>query len=334
MRRRSFVALAGLLALALAPAPAEPVAVAQAGKDEAAIALPLSFGQVWFRPGPKSGLAGGKQTGLLTVSENGIEFSAKKQSHILPWSRIEMISYGRMSGDPDTMWVVLSLTPVAGEWSRIGVRDGSKMGYGGGTSAIFDAIVAGSRQVGAGPFAAPQGFSAHFNSTLDFSLAVPNDWHPYSVSETYVDGRSLWGRTIFSPLDLTSIRADDARLKQALTSIRNGMDRAVFFDRFEADGGFTCRKLGKSGRRELSNRIDAGLKPLKLVSEPQWTEHAHRYCMAWTFAGRATTKDGTTIDVRFYAVSDGQTAYLLGARGSGNDHFEQVARSLKTAVGR
>ena len=282
------------------------------------------------RPGSR----GGKQTGLLTVSESGLEFSAKKRSHVLPWSRVETISYGPMAGDVDTMWVVLSLHAAGEKSSRVGLRDGHKMGFGRGTTAIFDAIVSGLRQASAGPFAVPQGHSAYITPFLQFALALPDGWHPYAVSETYVEGRPLWGRTIFAPRDLAGIQGDETVLNQALKAMRDGAEPAVFLDRFDATDGLTCRKLTRSGRSALRTEIAAALRSLKLVSEPNWTETKHRECRAWTFAGQAARRNGETIDVRFYAVSDGRTAYLFGMRGGGNERFEPLARSLKTAPAR
>jgi hypothetical protein len=325
-----------ILAIVLLQGSLAPGSRAQSAEAESSITLPVSFGKVWFRPG-KSGLGGGKQSGLLTVSGSGLEFSAKKQSHVLPWSRVEMISYGRMSGDLDTKWVVVALNPVAGQSHFIGYRDGQKLGYGGATTRVFDAIVEGLRQAGAGPFAVPPGHSVYITPFLQFTLALPQDWHPYRVSETFVDGRPTWGRMIFSRLDLEATRGDAARAKQALASIESGSERAVYLDRFEAGDGFTCRRLGKAGRRRLRQEIDAGFRPMQLVSELEWTSVPHRYCTAWTAAGRARLGD-TEFDVAFYAVSDDQTAYVFTARtapGTGIDErFESISRSLRTAVAR
>jgi len=325
-----------VLGLALALGVAAPAPCAQAVGAEASIELPVSFGKVWFRPGRDSGLGSGKQSGLLTVSESGLEFLAKKQTHVLPWSRIEMVSYGRMSGDIDTKWVVLSLNPVAEQWSVIGYRDGQKLGYGGDTTRVFDAIVEGLRRSAAGPFAVPQGSSAFVTPFLQFALALPDGWQPYSASETYLDGRPMWGRTIFSGLDLGQMRSDEARAGKALAAIHSGSEPAVFLDRFDA-GGFTCGRLGKTGRRRLHEQINTALRPMRLVSELNWTEHPHRYCTAWTSTGRATAGD-EEIQVSFYAVSDDQTAYvftILTPTGTKIDErFEPLSRSLKTAVAR
>ncbi len=298
---------------------------AQTSETESSIDLPVSFDKIWFRPGPDSGLGGGKQSGLLTISEDGLEFLAKKQSHLLPWSRVEMISYGRMSGDTDTKWVVLSLNPVAGQWSFIGYRDGRKFGYGGDTTRVFDAIVEGLRMSGSGPFAVPQGHSAYVTPFLQFSVALPEGWQHYSVSQTYLDGLPTSGRTIFSPLDL----------EQDHAAIHSGSEPAVFLDRFEAGESFSCRRLGKAGRRKLNEGINAAFRPMQLVSELVWTAHPHRYCTAWMSTGRAKRGD-TEIDVTFYAASDDLTAYVFTIRSpigtEIDERFESISRSLKTAV--
>ncbi len=334
MRRTARVVALFGIGLAFASAVRGPLA-----QDDAAagsIELPISFDKIWFRPGD-SGLGGGKQSGVLTVSEQGLEFAAKKQSHVLSWSRVEMISYGAMSGDTDTKWVVLALNPVAGQWSYIGYRDGQKMGFGTGTPRIFEAIVEGSRHAGAGPFAVPSGFSAYITPGLQFTLALPDDWHASVVASTLVDGRPLWGTTIFSPLDLAAARKDPAEAERLMDRLDAGTERAVFLDRFEAGGGFSCRRLGKGGRRRLVEKINAALRPLQLASELEWTPRPHRYCTAWNANGRAVRKD-TEIDLSFYAISDGLTAYLFTTRrpagGEVETQFEPVSRSLRTAVAR
>ena len=316
--------ISALLGIVLILGSGAPAFQAQTLETESSIDLPVSFDKIWFRPGPDSGLGGGKQSGLLTVSESGLQFSAKKQSHVLPWSRIEMISYGRMSGDTDTKWVVLSLNPVAGQWSFIGYRDGRKFGYGGDTTQVFDAIVEGLRRADAGPFAVPPGHTAFVTPFLQFALALPESWQPHSVSETYLNGRPAFGRMIFSPND-----GAGAKLSSP--------EPAVFLDRFEAGSGFSCRKLGKAGRRKLHEEIDAAFRPMKLVSELVWTAHPHRYCTAWTSSGRVKRGD-TEIDVTFFAVSDDMTAYVFAMRTPSEKEteqlFEGISRSLKTAVAR
>ncbi|NIM00388.1 MAG: hypothetical protein GTN89_05655 [Acidobacteria bacterium] len=334
MRRTTRVGVLLAIGCAFATMALQPAA--QEAASASSIELPVSFERVWFRPAD-SGLAGGKQSGLLTVSEQGLEFSAKKQSHVLPWSRVEMISYGAMSGDTDTKWVVLALNPVAEQWSFIGYRDGRKMGYGGDTPKIFDAVVEGARRAGAGPFAVPEGTSTYITPGLQFTVALPNGWHASVVSSTLVDGRPLWGSTIFAPLDLEAARKDPAGAERATEAILAAAEPAVFLDRFEAGEGFSCRKLGRAGRRRLLDRITTALRPMRLTTELQWTAEPHRYCSAWRATARASRKEAE-IDLVFYAVSDGVTAYLFTTRSPGGGavepRFDLVSRSLRTAVAR
>lgn len=333
---RRTMRLGVLLAIAWTSGVSPPPYMAQGKPAESAIQLPISFDKIWFRPGD-SGLAGGKQSGLLTVSEQGLEFASKKRSHMLPWSRVEMISYGVLSGDTDTKWVVVALNPVAEQWSYIGYRDGRKLGYGGDTTRVFDAIVEGARRAGAGPFAVPEGSTAYITPGLQFTVALPDGWHASVVSSTLVDGRPLWGTTILSPLDLEAARKEPSAAEQAMAALRDGSRPAVFLDRFESGDGFSCRKLGKAGRRRLLEEIDAAVRPMRLVSEPEWTALPHRDCSAWQASARASRK-GVEIDLAFFAVSDGVTAYLFTTRsptgGPVEPRFELVSRSLRTAVTR
>jgi hypothetical protein len=302
---------------------------------EAPIELPVSFDKVWYRPAIKSGFGSGKQTGLLTVTVDGIEFSSDKRSDFLPWSRVEMVSYGRMPGDPDTKWVVLGLEPVAGEWHYAGLRDGSRMGYGSRTVPIFDAVIEGMRRAKAGPYDVPEGQVPFITRFLQFSLALPEGWSSFEVSHTMVDGWPVWGRTIFSPTDLNDLRGDAPRLKEALAAIERGSATAVQLDRLQAGEGFSCELMKKTGRRLLDDEIALALRPYVLTAEPQWQARQHRACTAWTATANAS-KGETAIALRMFAVSDGQTVFLFTARGDAvdQDRFDALTRSLRTMVAR
>jgi len=177
--------------------------------EESTVDLPVSFGKVWYRPAIKSGFGSGKQSGFLTVTTDGLEFSSKKQSDFLPWSRVEMVSYGSMPGDLDTKWVVLGLEPVAGERHVAGLRDGSRMGYGTGTIPIFDAVIEGMRRAEAGPYSVSEGHVPYITRFLQFALALPEGWRAFEVSNTLSGGEPVWGQTIFSPNNLKKLRADE-----------------------------------------------------------------------------------------------------------------------------
>ena len=306
-------------------------------EDDATIRLPVSFDNVWYRPAIKSGFGSGKQKGLLTVSAEGLEFTAKKRSDFLPWPRVEMVSYGTMTGDADTRWVVVGLEPLAGERGRAGIRDGRKMGYGGATEEIFAAVTAAMKQARAGPYDVPAGYTPYVTGFLQFSLALPGGWDDYEISNTLSNGRPLWGQTIFSPLDLAGMRGDRERTRQALQAIAAGKQPSFFLLRYEAGAGFSCSALKKSGRRRIHEEIDKALRPFRLSTEPNWTERAHRGCTAWTSRARVE-KDGTAVDVSFFTISDGQTVYVLAMRGpSGQpeqERFETFTRSLRTAIAR
>ena len=71
-----------LLAVTVTALVATPVGADE--EDDATIRLPVSFDKVWYRPAIKSGFGSGKQKGLLTVSADGLEFTAKKRSDFLP----------------------------------------------------------------------------------------------------------------------------------------------------------------------------------------------------------------------------------------------------------
>ncbi|NIM63099.1 MAG: hypothetical protein GTO30_16095 [Acidobacteria bacterium] len=147
----------------------------------------------------------------------------------------------------------------------------------------------------------------------------------------------MWGQTIFSPFDLSATRSDETHAEQALDAIRSGTQPAVFLDRFEPGEGFSCRRLKNAGRRKLREQIESALRPWKLTSDLEWTPQPHRYCTAWSSSSGALRGDAR-IDLAFYAVSDDLTGYVFAARSAAgrsiDEHFEPLARSLKTAVAR
>ena len=308
---------------------------AAGASDEAPVEFPVSFAKAWYRPAIKSGFGSGKQSGLLTVSTEGVEFSSKKASDFIPWSRVEMVSYGRMSGDTDTKWVVLGLAPIAGQRHYAGLRDGSRMGYGEKTVPIFDAVIEAMRLAGAGPYDVPEGSVPYVTRFLQFSLALPEGWSGFEVSNTLHDGWPVWGRTLFTPQNLKDLRSDELRLKRALASITDGAAAAVQLDRLEAGQGFSCDALRKAGRSRLNDEIALMLRPYKLSGEPQWEAQAHRDCTAWT-ATACAFRGETTVPLRLFAVSDGQTAFLLSVRGEvvDEEQFDALTGSLRTMVAR
>jgi hypothetical protein len=306
-------------------------------QDDATFSLPVSFDRVWYRPAVKSGLGSAKQTGVLTVTEQGLEFASKKRSDFVPWSRVEMLSYSTMPGDPDTRWVVLGLYPVGGARGRVGLRDGSRMGYGGATEEIFATVASAMKLVRAGPYDVPDGTSPYITRSLQFALAVPSGWSDYEISNTLSDGRPLWGQTLFSPIDLGRLRDDPERIRIALRRIAAGKDLSVLLLRYEARSGFSCGSLKSAGRRRIGEEIDRAFRPYGLSADASWAEQPHRGCTAWTTRARLVHEE-TGVDVTFFAVSDGQTVYLLALRGASGeadlDDFKKFTQSLRIAVAR
>jgi hypothetical protein len=138
---------------------------------------------------------------------------------------------------------------------------------------------------------------------------------------------------LFGPSDLQELRADEARLKQALAEIAAGSEPVVQLDRYESGHGFTCAGPTQSGRRRLHDEISLILKPYRISGELRWEPRTHRTCTAWT-ADVTAEKDDESVLVRFFAVCDGQTVFLLTTRGDAveNERFEQFAGSLRTRV--
>jgi len=107
--------------------------------------MPQSFSEVWYFPRAKKwydlNLLAFDDVGVLTVSENGLEFKGKK--HTLEISAIRSVSYGMYGRDFINHWVKVEY----GDYPSLSVAlfaDGSALGWGGvlggGTKRIYEAV--------------------------------------------------------------------------------------------------------------------------------------------------------------------------------------------------
>jgi len=286
--------LALLLPLVLLLSP-PPVAAASEAPDE--VALPLTLDRVWLRLGSGAGLGRGfKSLGDLVVTAEELEFVTRKRTVFIPMERLGVLSYGKMKGDVDTDWAVIALgrgTPP----ELIGVRDGSKLGYGARTRSIFLRLKAALKAAAAGPYRVPAGFAAYEGLDDTCALAVPADFQATVQSIARVGSRTPWGHVTF----------------QAPQG--SGAAPAFFFERSEAARGSDCGGLTASAREALAARARsddvwaAGSAP-EVVVEPARIDG----CEGLRVLARGRGTDGGETVVELLSAASGSMQVTFGLR--------------------
>jgi hypothetical protein len=104
------------------------------------VTLPVTVEKTWYRTG-KVRLFGKayEQSGTLTVSENGVDFSFKKGTVNIPKGSIIKVEWGQLSPDMQNEWVIVHYTDPAGE--AIAAFKGALFSGGDKDALIFSAIL-------------------------------------------------------------------------------------------------------------------------------------------------------------------------------------------------
>lgn len=104
------------------------------------VVLPRSFEKVWYRSGEKGvSLVSHSGTGALLVSESAISYDAGDYRLELPAAALRELHWGRMRGDSSNDWAILSFERD-GRHETVGFKDGSKLGWGKDTKAMYDCL--------------------------------------------------------------------------------------------------------------------------------------------------------------------------------------------------
>ncbi len=314
--------LTTLLALAVSAAPAEAPE----------LELPVTIEEVWYRTYQKRGI--GKPysvSGNLVVSADTIEIVNKKRRVTIKMDDIRIVSFGKMKGDVDTDWAVLGLGEP-GSTRVIGIRDGKRMGYGGRTRSIYDTVLGGVRQAGAGQFRVPEGFRL-YEELMDFcTLAVPQDWTSYLESLVFVGDGTPWGRIVFSAESIRRIerKEDGSPLviedRKVLSRVVAGEVPAFYVERRPSGRGMSCngftekaeqRLIAELGRDSGGPEAD-GLTVTSIIIDG---------CSGLSIRGRS----GAEAEIEIRAVAKRDTLYLFGMRAS-PDQFDSRLGPFDTAV--
>lgn len=347
--RRVFGAACALALVAIAVGPAggrgnEPPP--PAGRSEA-VRLPVTFDKVWFRTGKKRGWGGAGLTGALTISETELHLSSHKRDVSVPLDSILRVSYGKMRGDVDTDWIVMSVLEE-GERRLIGFRDGRKFGYGQQTDEIRETIMAVIRQAGAAQYGVPEGFRAYDELDEQFTMAIPLGWSVYHRTLIATGQHGFRGEAIFSREPVVSETERDPERReelrrQALRAIDDGEAGAFFVDRREAPRGMRCEGFTEKGMARLQQWVaeDPLFDEGRGVDESVRTEPVViDGCSGLRIVRHSRRPEGVERVLDLRVVSDDEIVFLIGLRSRAGRYeedlepFETAVRSVRLSVAR
>lgn len=120
--------------ISLGPSPE----VVRKGPDRAALPLPVTFEEVWYRAGDRGlSLRAYSASGKLVISEQRIAFGDGGDAFEIGAPEIKSVCWGKMAGDTYNEWVIVTY----GSPEKIaGFKDGSRLGWGTGTPSIMSAL--------------------------------------------------------------------------------------------------------------------------------------------------------------------------------------------------
>jgi hypothetical protein len=135
--KRVLSTAAVLLIVAAASAPLRSWGGIEVDKN---VTLPVTIEKTWYRTG-KARLFGKayEQSGTLTVSDAGVDFSSNKGTVNIRRESITKIEWGKLSPDIQNDWVIVRYTDSAGE--AIAAFKGALFSGGGKDNLIFSAML-------------------------------------------------------------------------------------------------------------------------------------------------------------------------------------------------
>jgi hypothetical protein len=321
-------------------------------KEEAAsIDYPLTIRKIWYRNAKRSGFTGAKHSGDLTIDRQSLEFFAKKRSLSIPLDELWMITYGTMRGDVDTEWVVLTIKD-GDERSLVGLRDGSRWGYGQRTREIYETLVAAAEDLSAAQFSAPDGYQPYSELDHVFAMPIPADWSYHHHDLITHEGTLKWGRVVFSEHPLidpevehwTEEMGPNPQRDRAVHAIQQGEETAWIVARFEAGSGMTCEELKPKAIKTLSERVNDSPffgVPFEPADDlPFEAAEPVDGCASVRLERRAAGEQGKTVVLDLRAVAREETVLMIGLRTTADEYerrlpvFERAVDELRLAATR
>jgi len=320
MRRAWAIVVSGwlfFLVLALSPVMAEQ-------KDDSRIDLPLTIEKLWFQSGGK------RRQGYLMISDEGLEFTARKRTFSIPLERIQFISFGTMKGDVDTEWILLTVG-VTPPFDLVGLRDGKKWGFGGRTDEIYGNLRAAIRQLSAAQYSVVPGHKVYEDPGQGFALGIPEDWHVYVESLVVVSDRSPWGTTIVSEQPIRSVeKKPDGKVEsrddlELLDAILAGESQGFFIERGPAGRGVGCEGISNKGRERLIARAEEDIvfgENYDTLDPPSASPITVSGCDGLRIVGRSRRADGAEVILDLVATAQGDSLFLFGLRALAPNYDE------------
>jgi hypothetical protein len=256
-----------------------------------------------------------------------------------------------MRGDVDTEWVVLTVKSD-GERSMIGLRDGSRWGYGHRTREIYEMLVRAVEDLSAAQFSRTPGFEPYTELDHVFAMPIPQGWSSYHHELVAVDGVVRWGVVVFSeqplidphaeiPLSPTSNRTER---KRVLRELQQGKATAWILRRFESSGGMSCaefkHKTLHTLRRQIAEDPFFGVPFTITDDQPFETVSSIDDCATLRLKLEAVTEEDRTVVLDLRMVSRGGAVALIGLRTTAEDYdherkmFDEAVRELRFAATR
>jgi hypothetical protein len=353
IRLQHRIARPGAWVLAVLLAVGAPLAIAadasqadSTGEEPDAEAYPRTIEKIWYRTGKDLGFAGPKHSGDLMITRTSLEFLSKKADISIPFESVGMISFGKMRGDVNTDWVVLTIED-GGSRQLIGFRDGRKLGYGVRTPDIFESVLDVAEELSWGQFAAPEGLVPYTELDHVFAMAVPEGWPSYHHEMISSGGSVFWGTAVFTPESMTSDVAenhlDGTERELALEAIQRGETSAWIVRRVESKVGMTCEGFTDKGLVKLANWIakDPFLNvPFDAPQATAFEPAAIGVCRGVRATLRASADSGPDSVLELRAVSQGEVTLILALRTNAEDLetdmklFEAALPTVKFAITR
>jgi hypothetical protein len=307
---------------------------------------PRTIQKIWYRTGKDRGFVGPKHSGDLMITRRSLEFLSKKADITIPFESVGMISYGKMKGDVNTDWVVLTVQE-GGTEHLIGLRDGRKLGYGARTPEIFETVLDVAEELSWGQFRAPTGLEPYTELDHVFSMAVPEGWSSYHHEMISTEGSVSWGTVVFTPEPMTGEETQSHLLatkrERELEAIQQGEVSAWVVKRMESKSGMSCDGFTDKARKTLARWIARDPFFGVPFDDPQnatFEETAIGICRGVRTSLRARPSSATSPVLELRAVSRGQTTLLIGLRTTTTDletdlkAFEAAMPTVRFAVTR
>jgi hypothetical protein len=294
------------------------------GAPEGTVELPMTVGRVWYRTADKGIARRLFRAGDLTLGEDALELTDRRTTTVIPLERIRYIGYGKMKGDVETDWVVLTLE--GGDVPEVvGFRDARRLGYGRRTPEIYDGLRGAFARLGAAQYDVPAGLRVFEGFQPDCTLAVPDGWQELSHTLVVAHAGPDRGTVLFSSELVRDRMEKEGRVlwienAAGQERVRAGEVPALFVERRDAGRGMTCEGLSDAARAAVVEHVRAAWFEVEPESV-EITPASVGGCAGQRIVGRIAREGGAEpLIVEVVAVARSRTLYLFAMRARAERH--------------